>query len=71
MKLLDLIRKQPKEKKVQIIVACAGVCAILLVITWIISSRYNKQINADFSVFETLHKGIKNLSQNYNKPLNP
>lgn len=69
MAFLDTIRKQPREKKIRLIWICAAVTGIILLIAWIMTAGYNKQVPKDTTLFDTVDRGVNDLRQNYNKPI--
>jgi len=45
----------------------AGVVAVLLIIVWVLSSRFHKNVAKDTSLFDTISQGLKEVKNNYKK----
>lgn len=70
MSWIDTIREQPKEKKLKLIWICVGIAGVILILLWIITAQVQKDVPRDTSIFKTVGDGVRNLRQNYNKPIN-
>lgn len=69
MSWLENVRNQPKEKKLRLIWMFAAISVIILVVLWIITAQVKKDVPRDTSLFDTIGRGVKDLRQNYNKPI--
>ncbi len=69
MPLLENIRKQPHHKRIRLIWICVGVAAIVLIILWVVTWRFRKEVPRDTTLFDTIGRGFNDLQDNYNKPI--
>jgi hypothetical protein len=67
MKLIEHIQHLPQAKKLAIIWTVAVIVLVLMIIVWIISSRMQRNVAADTSLFQAIGQGIHNVKQNYGK----
>jgi hypothetical protein len=64
---LEDIQKLPQEKKFRIMWTVAGAVAVILILLWILSVRWQKNISGDKTLFEVIGQGIHNVKENYKK----
>ena len=62
MSWLDKIRNGSKAKKIRVIWTITIVSFVVLVAAWIIIGNYSKGKKKDLTIFQTLGKGIKDVS---------
>jgi len=67
MSWVDNIRAKPPAEKMRIIWTVVIVVAVLLIIVWVVSTRFHKQIGKDTSLFETIGRGFKDVKNNVGK----
>jgi hypothetical protein len=67
MPFIEKIQKLPDAKKMKIIWTIAGVVVILMIIVWVISAKYKKNIQKDTTLFKSIEQGIKDVKENYKK----
>ena len=67
MSWLNKVRNFPQEKKIRIMWTVAVIAAAVLIILWILSSKWKKNINGDSTLFHTLGQGFHNIKENYKK----
>lgn len=67
MDFLKKIQNKPQEQKLRLIWIVAISIAVLLIIVWVISYRFEKSVPKDTTLFQTLGKGIQDVRDNYKK----
>lgn len=67
MSLLEKIRKKPQDEKVRLIWIIAGICGILLLALWGLTSKVSRKLPKDTTLFQAIERGIKDVKDNYNK----
>jgi hypothetical protein len=67
MPFIEKIQKLPDAKKMKIIWTIAGVVVILMIIVWVISAKYKKNIQKDTTLFKSIKQGIRDVKENYKK----
>ena len=67
MTWLEEIQKMPAEKKFRLMWMVAGAVAVILILVWILASRWQKNVPGDPTLFETIGQGIHNVKENYKK----
>lgn len=67
MPWVDKIRNKSHAEKMRIIWITAAAVAIFLIIVWVLSARYYKQVKTDTSLFDTIGQGVKDIKNNYRK----
>jgi len=67
MHWLTKIQSLPQEKKIRIMWTVAGTVAIILVLLWILSAKWQKNVSGDQTLFQTLGQGFHNIKENYGK----
>lgn len=67
MPWLQKIQTQPQAVKLKIIWTVAISVGILLIVVWIISSRFHKNVAGDTTLFKAIGQGLKDVKQNYGK----
>ena len=67
MSIIQKIRQKTPTEKMRIIWAATAAVAILLVIIWVISARYYKNVPKDKTFFQTISNGIKDVRDNFKK----
>jgi hypothetical protein len=68
MHLIEKIQKLPHEQKIKIIWAIAGLVVILLIIVWVISAHYKKEMRSDGTLLNTIDSGIKDVKRCKDNP---
>jgi hypothetical protein len=69
MSYIQKIRQQPHHKKIRLIWICSGVVALLLLVLWALTWHFRKAVPSDTGLFDTLGRGVHDLKNNYNKPI--
>jgi len=64
---LEDIQKLPQEKKLRLMWMVAAAVAVILVLLWILSVRWQKRVASDQTLFQTIGQGIHNVKENYKK----
>jgi Na+/melibiose symporter-like transporter len=67
MNIIQKIQNQPQAVKMKIMWTVAAVVAILMIIVWIISAHFQKNVAKNTSLFQTIGQGIHNIRQSYKK----
>lgn len=67
MSIIQNIQKKSQKQKITIMWTIAGVVAVLLIIVWVLSSRFHKNVAKDTSLFDTISQGLKEVKNNYKK----
>jgi Na+/melibiose symporter-like transporter len=67
MSLIQKIQNQPQAVKLRIMWTVSVVVVILLIIVWVISSRFQKNVAKNTTLFQTIGQGIHNIKANYKK----
>ena len=67
MGFIDKIRQKPHEQKVRIMWTVSIVFVILLIIVWIISAHYDKNVAKDTTLFQSIGQGFHDVRQNFHK----
>ena len=67
MSLLEKIQNKPQAVKMKIMWTVAVIVVILMVIVWVISAHFQKNVSKDTSLFQTIGQGIHNIKANYKK----
>jgi predicted permease len=67
MSLLTKIQNLPQNKKIALIWIIVVIIAILLIILWVISAKFHKNVPPNNTIFNTIGQGIHNTKVNYGK----
>jgi len=67
MNWLQKIQAKPQAEKMRIIWTVVIVAAVLLILVWIISSKFHKQTGTDTTLFQTIGRGFHDVKNNYGK----
>jgi len=67
MNWIEKIRSKPQEQKIRLIWITIIVAAVVLLVLWIILSRFSRSLPKDTTLFDTFGKGVKDLQDNYKK----
>jgi hypothetical protein len=67
MSLLNNIRNKPQAAKIRIMWIVSIIIVVLLVLVWIVSARFGKNVAKNMSLFQTIGQGIHNIRENYKK----
>jgi hypothetical protein len=67
MTWIDTIRQKPQAAKIRIMWSIAIVIAVLLIIVWVISAKYQKNVAKNTSFFQVLGRGIHNVKGSFKK----
>ena len=67
MSWIEKIKQKPQAVKVRIIWTVSIIVVIFLIIVWVISLRFEKNVPKDTSLFKAIGQGIHNVKENYNK----
>ena len=67
MSWIEKIRNKPQEEKIRIIWGTVIVAAIVLIFLWAALARFSRSLPKDYSLFQTLGKGIEDVKNNYKK----
>lgn len=67
MSLLNKIRQQSQATKIRIMWIVSIIIVVLLVLVWIVSARFGKNVAKNMSLFQTVGQGIHNIRENYKK----
>ena len=67
MSLIEKIRQQPQNAKIRIMWIVSIVVVVLLVLVWVISTRFQKNVAKNMTLFQTIGQGIHNIKESYKK----
>ena len=67
MKIIDTFRSKPHAYKIRLIWISVALAALLMVIIWVLTSRFSKHSPADTTIFQTIGRGLKDIKDNYKK----
>ncbi len=67
MSWLENIRNKPHHEKIRLIWIFAIITGVLLILLWIATTRINKNLPKDTSLFNTISRGVSDLRNNYKK----
>lgn len=67
MSLIEKIQKLPPERKIKIIWVVAIVVAALMIVLWILAAKFQKNVPADTTLFQTIGRGVNDLKNNWKK----
>jgi hypothetical protein len=67
MSLISKIQKKSQKEKLAIMWTIGIIVAIILIVIWVISAHYQKNVVEDTSLFQTIGQGFHNLKSNYKK----
>ena len=65
MSWIEKIQNKPREQKIKFILVAVIITAILLIIIWIITLRFNKHVAKDTTLFDTIGKGVQDVKNNF------
>jgi hypothetical protein len=67
MSWVEQIQKKPQKEKIRIMWTVSITVVVLLLAVWVISTRFEKNVDKDTSLFQTLGKGFKDVKDNFKK----
>jgi Na+/melibiose symporter-like transporter len=67
MGLIQKIQSQPQAAKIRIMWVVSIIVAIFLILVWVVSARFGKNVAKNMSLFQTIGQGIHNIKQSYKK----
>ncbi len=67
MSWLEKIRSLNPAAKLKFIWVICGLVVLLLILVWVASAKFHKNIIKDISLFQTISKGFRDVKDNYKK----
>jgi predicted permease len=67
MSLIEKIQKKPQAAKVRLIWTITIVVVAIMIIVWVISSKFSKRTPTDTTLFQTAGQGFKDVQKNFKK----
>ena len=67
MGLIERLQKKSHSEKIRIIWAAVIIMAALLVLAWVLTSRYSKNVPKDTSLFQVIYRGFGDVKNSFGK----
>ena len=67
MGLIERLQKKSHSEKIRIIWGAVIITAALLVLVWVLTSRYSKNVPKDTSLFQVIYRGFGDVKNSFGK----
>lgn len=67
MNIIQKIQNQPQHTKIKIMWIVSVTVVVILILVWVVSTRFQKNVAKNMSLFQTIGQGIHNIKESYNK----
>ena len=67
MNWVERVRTKPQEQKIRLVWTGVVIAAVLMIVLWIVTARWNKNLPKDLTLFQTISRGITDIKNNFKK----
>lgn len=67
MGLIKHIQSKSQAEKIRIMWMITIAVVLLLILVWVLSYRWQRQVPKDLRLFNTIDQGVKDIKNNYGK----